>query len=456
MRVWDASNSSTKKERLSTLLQIVTFNQFQPETIIWFVVLALLLCVSAAVSGSETAFFSLSPGDLDKIKKGRSAADGTIMRLLGMQDYLLATILILNNLVNICIVLLANNVIDRLMTFAGGTAWEFIVKTVIVTFLLLLFGEIMPKIYGAYNPLRFARMVSRPLMGMKHIMRPFAWMLINSSSVINKRVAGKKGNLSIDELSKAIEITGDHSEEERQMLSGIVGFVNTEVTNIMKLRIDIVSLDVESDFDEVKRVIIESGFSRIPVWEENIDNIKGVLYVKDMLPFIAQGKDFSWQQYLRPAYFVPEHKKINDLMEEFQSEKVHIAIVVDEYGSTLGLVSLEDILEEIVGEITDESDVKAPTFYQKIDEYRYIFEGKTLLADVEKVLGFDEEYFADLEHGAETLAGLMLEIKCDFLKKGETVTARGVRLTVEALDGRRIDKVAVNTKDAEPCVAKNN
>lgn len=438
------------------LLQIATFNHFQPETIIWFAVLLLLLSVSAMVSGSETAFFSLSPGDLEKVKKGRSAADGALMRLLSMQDYLLATILIINNLVNICIVLLANNIIDQLMTFAAGSAWEFVVKTIIVTFILLLFGEIMPKIYGAYNPLGFARHMARPLLAVKHIMKPFAWMLIHSSSVVNNHVSGKKGNLSIDQLSKAIEMTGDHTEEERQMLSGIVGFVNTEVTNIMKLRIDIVSLDIESDFAEVKKVIIESGFSRIPVWEESIDNIKGVLYVKDMLPFIEQSDDFNWQAYLRPAYFVPEHKKINDLMEEFQSEKVHIAIVVDEYGSTLGLVSLEDILEEIVGEITDESDVEAPTFFQKIDEHRYIFEGKTLLADVEKVLGFDEEYFAELEHGAETLAGLMLEIKCDFLKKGESVMARGVKFTVEALDGRRIDKVAVDTRNAEKPAAKED
>lgn len=438
------------------LLQIATFNQFQPETLIWFAALLLLLSVSAMVSGSETAFFSLSPGDLEKVKKGRSAADGALMRLLSMQDYLLATILIINNLVNICIVLLANNIIDQLMTFAAGSAWEFVVKTIIVTFILLLFGEIMPKIYGAYNPLGFARRMARPLLAVKHIMKPFAWMLIHLGNVVNNRVSGKKGNLSIDQLSKAIEMTGDHTEEERQMLSGIVGFVNTEVTNIMKLRIDIVSLDIESDFAEVKKVIIESGFSRIPVWEENIDNIKGVLYVKDMLPFIEQSDDFNWQAYLRPAYFVPEHKKINDLMEEFQSEKVHIAIVVDEYGSTLGLVSLEDILEEIVGEITDESDVESPTFFQKIDEHRYIFEGKTLLADVEKVLGFDEEYFSELEHGAETLAGLMLEIKCDFLKKGESVMARGVKFTVEALDGRRIDKVAVDTRNAEKPAAKED
>ena len=431
------------------LLQIATFNQFQPQTIIWFVVLLVLLWISAMVSGSETACFSLSPGDMEKIEKGHSNADKALLRLLSMQDYLLATILLINNLVNICIVLLANEIIDHIVTFAAGSAWEFVVKTIIVTFILLLFGEIMPKVYSTYNALKFARRMARPLLALKHLMKPFAWVLINSGNMVNNHLNGKKENLSIDQLSKAIEMTGDHSEEERQMLSGIVGFVNTEVTNIMKLRIDIVSLDMEADFAEVKKVIIESGFSRIPVWEENIDNIKGILYVKDMLPFIGQNDDFNWRPYLRPAYFVPEHKKINDLMEEFQSEKVHIAIVVDEYGSTLGLVSLEDILEEIVGEITDESDIESPTFYQKIDEYNYVFEGKTLVADLEKVLGFDEEYFAAVRHGAETIAGLMLEIKCDFLKKDESVSARGVRFTVVALDGRRIDKVRVNIKDAE-------
>lgn len=430
------------------LLQIITLTSFQPETVAWIVVLAVLIFISALLSGSRTAFFSLSRADLDKLKKSSSPADGTVLRLLAMQNYLLATILTVSVFINICIVLLANYIIGLSVEFAGPV-WEYVIKAVSIAFVLLLFAVVIPKLYGAYNPLGLARVMSKPIMGIKHMLKPLLWLFVNSSVAVSRHVSQKKGSLSIDELSKAIGITGDQTEEEKQMLSGIVGFVGTEVNSIMKPRIDIVAIDMTADFSDVKRVIIESGFSRIPVREENIDDIKGILYVKDMLPFISRGDDFYWQAYLRQPYFVPEHKKINDLMEEFQSEKVHMAIVVDEYGSTLGLVSLEDIIEEIVGEITDESDADIPECYEKIDDYNYIFEGKTPLADVEKILGFGEEYFAELEHDAETLAGLMLEIKCDFLKQGESVAARGVRFTVEALDGRRIDKVLVNIRDAE-------
>ena len=435
---------------MSTLLQIVTFNQFQPETAIWIAVLAVLIFLSALMSASDTAFFSLSRTDLDRVKKSNSVADRTILRLLAVPEYLLSAILTATVFLNILAVLLSCVIIEWCVQFTVGAAWEYVVKTVAIAFVLLLFAVVIPRMYGAYNPLGVARIMSRPVMGLKHLLKPLLWLLVHLSGTASRRSMHKKGNLSIDELSKAIEITGDQSEEEKQMLSGIVGFVNTEVNSIMKPRMDIVALDMASDFGEVKQVIIESGFSRIPVWEDNIDSIKGILYVKDMLPFISRDDDFCWQAYLRQPYFVPEHKKINDLMEEFQSEKVHMAIVVDEYGSTLGLVSLEDILEEIVGEITDESDVQTPECYQKIDENNYIFEGKTPLADVEEILGFGEGYFGELEHDAETLAGLMLEIKCDFLKKGESVMARGVKFTVEALDGRRIDKALVDIRDAEP------
>ena len=407
--------------------------------------MVLLLMVSALVSGSETSFFSLSPANVDSIRRRHSRADEAILQLLSSQDYLLATVLIVNNLVNICIVILCNDIIDRLGTFASAT-WEFVIKVVIVTFLLLLFGEIMPKIFAAYNPLRFARAISRPLLMLRKVFRPFAYILIRSSARINETVARKKVNISMDELSNAIEITGNQTEEERQMLSGIVGFVNTEVTEVMKLRMDIVALDETENFARVKEVIIESGFSRIPVYAENLDNIRGILYVKDMLPYIGKPDDFDWRKYLRKAYFVPEHKKISDLLEEFQAHKVHVAIVVDEYGSTQGLVSLEDILEEIVGEINDESDVEEPTFYKKLGENDYLFDGKTHLNDFEKVLGLEEDYFKDVRGGAETVAGLMLEIKRDFLKKGDYVSTRGVMFTVEALEGRRISKVHVTLK----------
>lgn len=411
------------------------------------IVIVLLFC-SAMVSGSETAMFSLTHTQIESIRKRNSNTDHAIVKLLAMQDYLLATILIVNNLLSICIVIVANYVIDTVMAF-DSLGWEFAVKTVVVTFMLLLFGDIMPKIYAAYNPLGFSRIVAVPLLSLKSVMKPFSWLLIRSSSRLNDTVARRKVNLSIDELSNAMQITKNQTQEERQMLSGIVKFVNTEAGEIMKLRMDVVALDVTTDFSAVKRTIINSGFSRIPVYAETIDNIKDILYVKDMIPFINEKDDFEWQRYLHKAYFVPEHKKINDLLEEFQAKRIHLAIVVDEYGATQGLVSLEDIIEEIVGEITDESDIKT-TFYQKIDDHTYIFEGKTHLFDLERVLGLDEDYFADVSGGSETLAGLLIELKRDFLKKGESISAKDVNFTVTALDGRRIDKVRVRIDTNRP------
>ncbi len=397
-----------------------------------FAFLVIMLSFSALMSGSETAFFSLGRTQIDRLKKS-----DIIVRLLEQPDRLLATVLIGNNLVNIGIVILSNGIIDRLMDFRSA-GWEWTFKTVVVTFVLLLFGEIMPKIFSAYNPVRFARLAAPAIAALRPVFSPFAWILVRSSS----RIRQKKSAISIDELSDAMEVTRNQSEEERQMLSGIVNFVNTTAGEIMQLRIDIVSLDAESDFEAVKAKIISSGLSRLPVYDENIDNIRGILYVKDMVPFIGCGADFAWQEHLRAAYFVPEHKKINDLLTEFQTEHIHFAVVVDEYGATQGLVSLEDILEEIVGEITDESDQAPPTFYERLNENTYIFEGKAHLGDMEEVLGLDDGYFGDAEARCDTVAGLVLELRRDFLRKGESVSSRRVTFTV-MLDGRRIDKVKV-------------
>lgn len=429
---------------------ILLFKAFDPTVLLPIAILLVLLFCSAMASGSETALFSLSPSDIGKIKSLRSRANEAIRNLLSDQDYMLATILIANNLVNICIVILSNNIINRLVTF-GGTGWEFLFKTVIVTFLLLLFGEIMPKIFATYNAYRFARLVAVPLVGLRTLFRPVSFLLVKMSRALHNRAA-QRGNISMDELSDAIEITSNQSQEEKRMLSGIVGFVNTQVEEIMKPRMDIVSLDIEAGFEQVKQVILQSGFSRIPVWRESIDNIEGVLYVKDMLPFIARGDDFAWQTYLRKPYYVPEHKKINDLLEEFQAGKVHLAIVVDEYGSTLGLVSLEDILEEVVGEISDESDTEE-RFYTRIDDRTYIFEGKTHIVDFCRVLALDESLFDQVRGEAETVAGLMLELRRDFLRKGDRLRTHGIEFTVESVEGRRIDKIRVVIPAAAPVPA---
>ena len=422
-------------------ISALTFHLFTSEILWMLIIVAVLLFCSALMSGSETALFSLTPRNIKHFRSNPSPAGNAILRLLGMQDYMLSTILIANNLVNISIVIICNNIIDLWVTF-GSAGWEFAVKIVVVTFLLLLFGEIMPKILAAYNPMRFARFMARPLLFLKSLLKPFSYVLIHSGNFLNERLTRKKVNISIDELSNALEMTSGQSAEEKRMLSGIVSFVNTEVVDIMKPRVDIVALDAESDFEQVKRIIIDSGFSRIPVYEESIDNIKGVLYVKDVLPYISNEAGFEWQKLARKVYFVPEYKKINDLMTEFQGSQIHLAVVVDEYGSTLGLVSLEDILEEIVGEIEDESDVEME-FYTKIDDNTYLFDGKTHINDMLRVMGLLDDYVDDFKGEADTVAGLMLEIRRDFLKKGDTVICEGLTLSVEEADAYRIDKVKV-------------
>ena len=426
---------------MECIIQTVMFRPFTGHDVAVSIVIAVLLGCSALVSGSETAFFSLTPRNIAQLKTGRSRSGRAILKLLSVQEYLLATILIVNNLVNICIVILSNGLIDSLTDFGGAAGLEFVVKTVVVTFLLLLFGEIIPKVFAQSRPLRFARTVARPILLMRWLMRPFAYILIRTSSTISEHAA-RRNEISLDELADAVDMTATASAEEHNMLSGIVKFANTEVQEIMRPRVDVVAVGIGDNYLSVKERIIASGFSRIPVYDEDLDNIKGILYVKDLLPYINNGDEFGWQQLLRKAYFVPEHKKINDLLEEFQSNKVHMAVVVDEYGSTLGIVSLEDILEEIVGEISDESDA-VESAYTKLDDRNYLFDGKTHIGDFERILQLPENTFADVKGEAETLAGLMLEIKRDFLKKGDVVTTHDLRFTAHTIEGRRIDKVQV-------------
>ncbi len=404
----------------------------------------LLLLISAMVSGSEVAFFSLTRTDIDSLESKRDTASRPVVALLDDVDRLLATILIVNNLVNICIVILTSNLIDAVFRFGG--MYEFLFKTVVVTFLLLLFGEIMPKVFSQSNPIKVARTFSQPLRLFNWAVYPVAYVLMRMSNRIG-RLAPKNAELSIEELADAVDLTQTASQKEHQMLSGIVSFVNTEVVEIMRPRVDITGIEWTASYEEVKRVIVDTGYSRIPVYDDDLDDIKGVLYVKDLLSHINNGDDFGWQQLLRKPYFVPEHKKIDDLLKDFQRQKIHLAIVVDEYGSTQGLVSLEDIMEEVVGEISDESD-EEERLYVRIDEHTYIFDGKTHIGEFERALGFEEETFADVEGHAETLAGLMMELKSDLLRRGDRVTAHGVQMTVEKMEGHRADKIKVVVGDA--------
>ncbi len=397
-----------------------------------------LLTISALVSGSEVAFFSLTPRDLQEMRENPDSRNRSILRMLSDVDGLLATILVTNNLVNICIVILTSNIMNELFVF---TRFEFLFKTVLVTFLLLLFGEILPKVFSQGNPRGFARMVVFPIRVFEWICYPLSYVLVRTGGRIS-RLASRNAEISMEELADAVDLARGSSQEEHQMLSGIVSFVNTEVEEIMRPRIDITALDIKSTYEQVKSVIIDSGYSRIPVYDEDLDNIKGALYVKDLLPYINCGDEFGWQQLLRKIYFVPKHKKIDDLLREFQESKIHVAIVVDEYGATQGLVSLEDILEEVVGEISDESD-EDESFYERLSDNTYLFDGKTHIVDFERVIDAGEDIFADVQGRAETLAGLMLELRRDLLKKGDTVEAHGIRFTVQKMDGRRVDKIKV-------------
>ena len=404
------------------------------------VVSVLLLCMSALASGSEVALFSLTPRQKSEMEESGDSRDEAILSLLKNVDELLATILVANNLVNIGIVILTSNIIDALFMF-NSAPLEFVIKSVLVTFLLLLFGEILPKVLSQSNPHSFARYVVYPIKVFRWICYPLSYVLVRTGGRLS-RMATRPEDISMEQLADAVDLAKGASREEHKMLSGIINFVNTEVEEIMRPRIDITALDIKASFEQVKKTIIESGYSRIPVYDEDLDNIKGALYVKDLLPYINNGNEWGWQQLLRKIYFIPKHKKIDDLLRDFQENKIHIAIVVDEYGATQGLVSLEDVLEEVVGEISDESDVDE-SFYERVNANTYIFDGKTHIGDFERVLELEEDCMQDVQGRAETLAGLMLELKRDLLKKGDMVETHNIRFTVHQMDAHRVDKIKV-------------
>ena len=400
----------------------------------------ILLMLSAMASGSEVAFFSLTPHDIEELENRTDSAAQRVVDLMSNPDRLLATILVANNMVNICLVIMVTKVINAAFMFSG--AWDFVFNTVIITFLLLLFGEIMPKVFTQSNPVKMSLFFSAPLKFLRWLLYPLAFILIRTSSRVS-RFASKGAEISIEELADAVDIAETGSEEEQKMLSGIISFGQTEVVEIMHSRVDITGLEYDANFDEVRKVIVETGYSRIPVYGDDLDDVRGVLYVKDLLPHISKGAEFEWQALLRKPYFVPEHMMIDDLLKEFQKKKIHIAIVVDEYGATQGLVSLEDILEEVVGEITDESDDDEDKLYEKIGENTYIFDAKIHIGEFIRAIGYDEDSFADVEGHAETLAGLMMELKRDLPRRGDELQSHGVKFFIATMDGRRVDKVKV-------------
>lgn len=406
------------------------------------IVLLLLLC-SGFVSASEIAFFSLSPADRNAIDEGKHRSDKKVAALLDDSERLLATILISNNLVNVAVIIILTFCFDQTISFGRAVWLEFLVMTVLLTFLLLLFGEVIPKIYSAQHALAFCRFSAPVLQMLSKMFWPLSQLLIRSK-VITRRLANQETDmLTVDDLEKAMELTDKKDiAEEAGMLKGIIRFGGEMVKEIMTSRVDIVDLDLKATFGEVLECIVANNYSRIPVYQDTQDNIKGVLYIKDLLPHLGKPKGFRWQTLIRPAYFVPETKMVDDLLRDFQQNKVHIAIVVDEFGGTSGIVTMEDILEEIVGEINDEYDDEEKT-YQRLNQNTYIFEAKTLISDLTKILGLDDDYFEDIEGEAETLAGLLLEIKGEFPSQGERIDYKRFTFDVLEVDQRRIVKVKI-------------
>lgn len=408
----------------------------------------MLLLMSGFASASEIAFFSLSPQDLDQLDPERDSRDAGIQQLRDDSERTLATILITNNFVNVTIIMLCNYIFSSLVSFKEE--WlEFLCITVLLTFLLLLFGEIMPKVYSRQDPLRFCRKAVHGILLLRSFFWPLGTVLIKSGVIAEKAVPKENRQLSVDDLEQALELTDKEDiKDEQSMLKGIIRFGDETAKEVMTSRQDIVDIDINSSFQDVLNCIVENNYSRIPVYQDNDDNIRGVLYIKDLLPHLSKPVSFRWQSLIRPSYFVPETKKIDDLLREFQDNKVHIAIVVDEFGGTSGLVTLEDILEEIVGEINDEYDEDDKT-YAKLNYNTYLFEGKTLLSDFCKILQVDDDEFADDEGDADTLAGLLLELKGDFLTMHEKIDYKHYTFEVMALEGRRISKVKVTIHEVK-------
>lgn len=404
----------------------------------------LLLYASGFVSASEIAFFSLSPSDLSKIEENEHPSDSRIKALLDDSERLLATILISNNFVNVTIIMLCNFFFASVVDFGNAKLLEFLLITVVLTFLLLLFGEIMPKIYSAQNTLKFCRKAAPVISVLLSVFKPVSNLLVHSTFLINKLTRKRKvPNLSVDDLSQALELTDKNEiSEESNMLKGIIRFGEETAEEVMTSRLDIVDLEINTPFPDVIKCIVDNAYSRIPVYEESRDNIKGILYIKDLLPYLDKGADFKWQNLIRPAYFVPETKMIDDLLRDFQANKIHIAIVVDEFGGTSGIVTMEDIIEEIVGEINDEYDEEECT-YVKISENVYIFEGKTLLSDFYKLAEIDPDDFESVAGDADTLAGLLLELKGEFPVLHEVINFNRYRFEILEMDARRIVKVKV-------------
>lgn len=412
------------------------------------IILILLIITSAFMSGSEAAYFSLGPNDLEELRHRKGRRPAAALKLLGKPDRLLGTLLLANNIANIAIIILSAFISSRLFDLSSNPVLSFIIEVVVITFILLLFGEVTPKIYATRNQVRVALMGAPLLTVISRILGPAASVLARTPALARRN--GRPGGvpIRISDLSTAIDLTSEDTRDDRELLRGVVRFGNTSVSAIMCPRIDVTALDISKGFHTILPDVIESGFSRIPVYSGSFDNVKGILFIKDLLPHLGKPDSFRWQSLIRPPYVVPETKMISGLLKEFQEKKIHMAIVVDEYGGTSGLVTLEDILEEIVGEITDETDDEEPLF-RETGEGRWIFDGKILLNDFYRIMGIDDDPFSDLRGESETLAGLLLELLEEMPAPGRVISAEGFRFTIEKVEKRRIREISVERKGGE-------
>ena len=442
------------EEEFSPLLLSIFFNiTLQPISIgiaLNFIVILLMLFCSALISGAEVAYFSLTPNDVEDLNQEKSKKALLTLKLLEKPNKLLATILITNNFINIGIIILSTYLTASIFQFPENSIMEFMFQIVVITFVIVLFGEITPKVYANRNALWFSKWMSIPLNLSSKLFSPLSYLLTSSTAFIDKRLKRKKEVVSMDEIAEALELTTetDPNEEEQKILKSIVEFGNIDVKEIMKSRVDVVAIEQKLLFEKVIELVVDSGFSRIPVYKENFDDVIGILYVKDLISHLDQKSDFKWQDLIRSAYFVPETKMINDLLKEFQDKKIHLAIVVDEYGGTSGIVTLEDILEEIVGDITDEFDDDG-NFFSVLDEYNFIFEGKISLNDFLKTVKGETDYFDDVKGDSDSLAGLILELKGVIPNKGEVIKFAPYIFTIESSDSRKIKRIKVQIKKDE-------
>lgn len=413
-----------------------------------FVGLILLLACSAFTSASEIAFFALSLNDLEELKKSNKKNDKVILQLREKPDYLLSTLLIFNNLVNVSIVIVASELLYCILGVNIDEVVKFLIDTVLITFIVLLFGENMPKIYASGNPLQFARKAAFPLSILSKILYPISWLLVKPTSRVKRLEKHANTSVSMDELSQAFELTSNEIKEDKEILEGIIKFGNINTVGAMTPRVDVVAISDTASFKEVIELIINAGYSRIPVYQENIDEIRGILYVKDLLPHIDK-PDFDWRTLIRKPFFVPQTKHINTLLEEFQQNKTHIAVVVDEFGGTAGIITMEDILEEIVGEITDEYDEDEGRMYVQINENTYLFEAKILLNDFFKIKGIQRADFEDSIGEAETLAGLILELKGEIPDQETEIDFKQYKFTIVSSDKRRIKSIKLSIENQQ-------